>query len=323
MTNAAQPFMVGPMLAFAASAEFARDGTAFAAGEGGLLRTNNHGTTWTSIRLNPSSDQPIATTAVAVSPSFDSDGTAFTAIPGGIGRSQDGGDTWQFTALPLPSPLVSSIAISPIFTDDGIAFAGTIEDGIFRTDDYGRSWLPWNFGLYDHSVLAVAVSPHFTRDGLVFAGTSSGLYRSTNRGRSWRPIAAETDCPAILALAALSGDGANPVLFAGTEEKGLLRLDHSDAVLERIADPALPETVQAIAYSPIVNEAGLLLVSSEDRAAFSTNAGATWTALHDLPAGIEDITAVSPPLESNDGPVIFIGTSDGQIHRIALNGVRP
>jgi photosystem II stability/assembly factor-like uncharacterized protein len=323
VTNAAQPFTIGPVLAFAASPAFDRDGTAFATGEGGLLRTIDHGTTWTPIRPNPLSDEAIPVTAVAVAPSFGRGGVVFTAIPGGIGQSPDVGDSWQFTALPLPPPLVSSLALSPAFAEDGTAFAGTIEDGIFRTEDYGRSWLPWNFGLYDHSVLAMAVSPHFSRDGMVFAGTSSGLYRSTNRGRSWRPIATEIDCPAILSLAVIPADTGEVALYAGAEEGGLLRLNQSDAVLERIDDAALPETVQALACNSTGAPAGLLLVFGEDRAASSTDGGATWVPLGNDPLGIEGITAVSPPLESNDGPVIFTGTSDGQIHRIALNGVHP
>jgi hypothetical protein len=317
-----QPLMIGPILAIAASPAFARDGTAFVAGEGGLLRTINHGATWLPIRLNPSSYEPIPATAVTLSPTFGSDGTVFTAIPGGIGRSHDRGDTWQFTALPLPPPLVSSIATSPAFTEDGIAFAGTMEDGIFRTDDHGQSWLPWNVGLYDHSVLAVAVSPHFGLDGIVFAGTSSGLYRSMNRGRSWHPITADTDCPAVLSLAAIPTHDGKTILFAGTEEDGLLRLGHSDTVLERIDQATLPETVQAIAFDPSDKGAGPLLVFGDDRAASSTDGGLTWIPLVNLPGGVENITAVSRPLESSKGSVIFAGTSDGQIRRVTLDGIR-
>jgi photosystem II stability/assembly factor-like uncharacterized protein len=112
----------------------------------------------------------------------------FAGTPGAVLRSEDSGLTWKISRLPEPGPVVTALAFSPNFADDGTAFAGTDEDGIFITTNQGATWTVWNFGLLDPNILTLAVSPGFKHDQKVFAGVSSGLFYSQNRGRSWQPI---------------------------------------------------------------------------------------------------------------------------------------
>jgi len=81
-------------------------------------------------------------------------------------------------------PLISALATSPNFADDGTILAGSIEDGVFCSMDRGVQWAAWNFGLLDLHVLCMALSPHFGRDETVFVGTETGLFRSTNGGHA-------------------------------------------------------------------------------------------------------------------------------------------
>lgn len=312
-----------PLFALAPSPAFSLDGICFAAGQGGMWKTSDAGDTWHRILSIPAADEPIPITALTVSPTFSRDQMVFAAIPGAIGQSRDGGGSWDFVPLPMPAPIVSSLAMSPDFGEDGVAFAGTMEDGTFRTDDHGNSWLPWNFGLLDQTVLAVAVSPRFADDRVVYAGTSSGLYRSINRGRSWRFIDAKMNCPTILSLAVTTNDDAgHRAVLAGTEANGLLRLGRSEATLARLADAALPESIEAMTCDSIAKQGSLVLVFGEGRAAYSATDGATWKSLTDLPIDINEISAVSPIVDAGSGLMLFIGTDEGQVHRVALPRAR-
>ena len=138
--------------------------------------------------------ESLATPAVAVSPAFLSDRTVFAGVNGAILRSLDGGATWQYAALRTPPPVVTCLAVSPNYEEDGIAFAGALQDGVFRTADRGGRWASWNFGLIDLGVLCLALSPAFGRDDTLFAGTetgSSAVPTAVGRGVRWA-------CPPIL-----------------------------------------------------------------------------------------------------------------------------
>ena len=81
---------------------------------------------------------------------------------------------------------MTALAVSPGFTNDGLALAATLKDG-------GMSWQAWNFGLLDWNVYCLAVSPNFLHDHMVFIGVETGVYRSTNGGRSWRDLSFSED----------------------------------------------------------------------------------------------------------------------------------
>jgi len=121
--------------ALAASPQFERDGVCFAAQNSGLYRPDEGGRSWRSAYDTLALDAPLTTTAVAVSSYFERDRTVFAGANGGLLRSTNGGATWQIIMLPEPPPLVTTLAVSPNFPDDGIVFAGTLEDGVFRSAD--------------------------------------------------------------------------------------------------------------------------------------------------------------------------------------------
>ena len=123
-------------------------------------------------------DQDLPTLAIAA------DGDMLLAgINGGVARSQDGGRSWIARQFRAPAPLVTCLALSSNFSDDGCALAGAFEDGVFRSTDGGETWRAVNHGLFDHSIYALAPSPHFADDGVAYVGTGSGYIPQ----RKWRP----------------------------------------------------------------------------------------------------------------------------------------
>ena len=100
---------------------------------------------------------PAAIATVAVTPAYPALPYIFVGAADGIARSPDQGANWFSPTMPQRSH-VSQISLSPAFPEDGVAFAGTLEDGVLVTTDHGQAWHSWNFGLLDLEVLVLAVS---------------------------------------------------------------------------------------------------------------------------------------------------------------------
>ena len=137
------------VFALAASPDFAADRTVYAARATGLYRSTDGGASWQPAYGSLSLQSDLVTSAVAVSPDFVRDRTVFAGCSGGIVCSYDAGQTWHVITLPTPPSIVSCLAFSPTYADDGIAFLGTMEDGVYRSADRGQNWARWNFGLFD------------------------------------------------------------------------------------------------------------------------------------------------------------------------------
>jgi photosystem II stability/assembly factor-like uncharacterized protein len=250
-----------------------------------------------------------------VSPAFASDRTVFAGVHGAILRSLDGGMTWQYSLLRTPPPVVTCLAVSPNYEQDGIAFAGTLEDGVFRTADRGSRWASWNFGLIDLGVLCLAVSPAFGQDETLFAGTETGLFRSSNGSRAWREVGLPEDIAPVLSLAISFDYTQSGCLFAGTESNGLWK-----------------STDRGVSWSPVeelgsgvVNalvtgngRCGLAVAALTDEfLRLSEDGGATW---RDIPLELpEDVMPVSlaAPEGLASGATLLVGCSDGAT-RVAL-----
>ncbi len=277
------------ILDIAVSPAFDADGTCFAATDAGPWATFDGATTWTPA-VPELADGGIATTAVAVSPSFASDGVAMMAITGGVGASSDGGKTWRFAQLPLPAPVVSSIAFSPAFERDAVAFLGTVQDGVFRSDDGGGTWVPWNAGLLDTSVTALAVSPNFQADQTLFAGTTTGVFRSTNGGRRWAPVDFQPDShPPVSALGVTDDSDSGCAIFAGTETGALWSSADMGETWRGIGEYA-GGAVRVIATGPARAQVAVL---GEAALVRSADGGERWTVAGDLPVAVDEIVAIA------------------------------
>ena len=207
-------------------------------------------------------DQELPTWAIAAAGDL-----LLAGINGGVARSQDGGANWSAQPFRAPAPLVTCLALSPAFEEDGCALAGTFEDGVFRSSDGGESWTAVNHGLFDHSVYALALSPHFADDGIAYAGTGSGIYASENGGTLWWDLTMPAGDETVLSLA-LAESGA---LYAGCEAHGLLRsCDAGDSWEVLLETDRRDKRFGA-------RERGVIIAQVDDGVLLSRDDGASWS----------------------------------------------
>lgn len=298
--------------ALAPAPEFAADGVCFAATATGLLRSADRGATWESAYAALNLPEALPTPAVAVSPAFKRDQTVFAGVAGSVLRSTDGGQTWQVAMLPAPPPTVSTLCISPAYEEDGILFAGSMQDGVFRSANRGSNWVAWNFGLIDLNVLCVALSPHFGIDETLFAGTETGLFRSTNGGRAWREVALPEEAAPVLALALSAHYEEDGIILAGTEEAGLWISGDRGKNWTPVA--GLPAgAVNAVLLDPGYPEPPRLLTLMDSGLYLSEDNGGSWL---ELPLEIAPDVApicVAAPEGLAPGAPLLVGLSDGAV----------
>jgi photosystem II stability/assembly factor-like uncharacterized protein len=231
-------------------------------------------------------------------------------------RSFDGGESWQVALLPEPAPLVTALAISPSYAEDGVVFAATMEDGVFRSADRGSSWTAWNFGLLDLGALCIAVSPDFAADETLFVGTESGLFRSTNGGLAWREVAFASEHAPVLSVAVAPDFGSSGVVFAGTEEHGLWCSDDGGRSWTAIGQGVLEGSVNGIAVGASFPAPAELLVLLSDGVMVSRDAGASWAEWRSgfEPAG--GAASLIAPLGLGPGAPLLVGTVEGGVARL-------
>ena len=160
---------------------------------------------------------------------------SFAGVPGGVLLSMDAGINWTPTWLASPPPMVSAMAISPNYSEDGVVFVGTAEDGVFRSADRGSHWTRWNFGLLDLTAYCMGVSPDYAVDETLYIGVESGIFCSTNGGRAWREVDLPVGYDAVLSLALSPDFAEDGVIFAGTESNGLLYSEDKGRTWRQVA----------------------------------------------------------------------------------------
>lgn len=210
----------------------------------------------------------------------------------GIARSRDGGRTWQRAVVPGDIDPVAAIAISPRFSEDGVALAATLGGGILRSDDAGQNWQPVTFGLHEWEVTGLA----WGADEAVLAATTDGIYRSPNAGRAWRP-ADGTEGASVAAVAFLPDGSA----LAALETGGLLRSPDGGGSWE--ADPGT-EGIQGTVLLATSN--GVLLGTAGDGVLRSADGAAPWEPPRGDTAG-EILALAAGPSD------LYAGTPDGLI----------
>jgi photosystem II stability/assembly factor-like uncharacterized protein len=116
------------------------------------------------------------------------DGDVILATSRGTGMhlSRDGGVTWTNLRGELGDTRVAHVGLSPGFADDGLAFAGTLNDGVWVTRDGGGSWSRTDGG--PRVTLAMTVSPTFLSDTSLLVGDYEGPWLSRDAGRSWQRL---------------------------------------------------------------------------------------------------------------------------------------
>jgi photosystem II stability/assembly factor-like uncharacterized protein len=285
----------------------------FAARVSGLYRSSDGGKNWTSAFESLSLQQELSALAVAVSPDPENDSSIFVGLDGGILRSPDNGRHWESALLPSPPPVISSLAISPNFIQDGIVFAGTLEDGVLCSSDRGGRWDAWNFGLLDLNILCLAISSDFAKDETLFVGTQSGMFRSTNGGRAWREVNLPGEFDAVLSLALAPGFARNGNLFAGTENQGIFRSTDGGKTWQRLATSKLREPINSILLAPDFISRPELLILHGDLPLISTDCGKSWNPFRANLVNRKSVATILCPDGFDPSASVLVGYADGSI----------
>lgn len=183
-----------------------------ATASGGLWKSTNNGTTWTSLF----DDQPVSTFGdLAIAPSNpgviwagtgEQNNRQSTSWGNGVYRSTDGGKTWTHLGL-VETRHIGRIVVHP--SDPDVAYVAALgnlwkpspERGVFKTEDGGRTWLKV---LYvdtltgavdlvmdptDPNTLYAATYQRLRRTwGFNGGGPGSGIWKTTDGGRTWRKL---------------------------------------------------------------------------------------------------------------------------------------
>ncbi|HMD67740.1 MAG TPA: T9SS type A sorting domain-containing protein [Chitinivibrionales bacterium] len=191
---------------------------------GGVLRSANNGTNWTSIG-------PVAVGILSLAVSGN---TVFAGAYSYFYRSADNGTTWSSVDSRLTNMTILSFAMN-----GNRIFAGTDGGGVFLSTDNGTSWTAVNSGLPPSSTVAclaasgnnifAVVTPTIyngpnipvisvdSKNGgnITVApdtvGMESGLYVSANNGASWTAVNFGPPSAQVFCLAATGNN-----IFAAT-----------------------------------------------------------------------------------------------------------
>lgn len=179
---------------------------------GGLWRTDNMGTTWTSL-FDRESAMTIGDIAVAGEGgttlwlgSGESNSSRTSYAGTGVFKSTDGGKSWVNTGL-HESHHIGRIVVDPKNADRvfvaavGHLYSWNDERGIYRTTDGGKSWKRVLF--VDNMTGGIDLAMDPTNSNVLYAamwqrdrrawnflesGVGSGLYKSTDGGETWTKL---------------------------------------------------------------------------------------------------------------------------------------
>jgi len=285
----------------------------FSARASGLFISRDLGNTWQYAYQSLLGDTPLPTLALAEAPMLDGSRIVLAGVPGAVLHSTDFGRTWKVFRLQEPEPVVTALAVSPNFAEDGTAFAATQEDGVFVTSDHGATWTSWNFGLMDVQTFTLAVSPAFASDKQVLVGLSSGLFCSSNRGRSWQPIDLPCGYDAVLSLALSPAYGLDGIGYAGTENHGLLQTLDGGKTWKTIGNGDLQGAINSLVLDPAFPDNPSLGALVDAQLFQSHDGGLNWKpwVTESLPEGFE-VTAFAAPEGFGGSAPLWLGSSTGK-----------
>lgn len=237
----------------------------WAATEVGLYLSQDDGQRWQR-RPTSQTSQGQAVFAVAVARDRLLVGTV-----DGLLVSRDAGVTWQKVVSGFPdAALPLAIEVAP--SDANVIYVGTERHGIFRSEDGGASWLAVSHGLPE-AVGAAPVTPvqnvviHPTNPNVAYAVTEvNGIYKTTDGGFKWQAV-----------------NNGLPGWAPYRTYHPLLAIDQQR-----------PETVYAVIGYPVHSH------KIDNKVYRSTNGGARWHAIGQLPPNVAIATLSVNPIHRDE-----------------------
>ncbi|MBM3188851.1 MAG: hypothetical protein FJZ90_09035 [Chloroflexi bacterium] len=331
------------VLALAATPDWSRQETMFAATTEGVFISRNGGRAWRETELMMDDD---IVDVLAVSPSYEEDQTVYAGTEAGsLYRSTDGGRTWDLLQKSVGEGPVNCLWLAPNFaesqrlvagvgsqihvsTDGGesweavvnmpgsilsltgnaeVVLAGLHDAGILKSVDGGSTWAPLeSFASRGFSQLTAV-------DRKLYAmGPQEGLWLSEDEGRSWQPLASVYRYVPVSTVSIPSASH----LFMANAEEGLLRSADGGESWEFVCQEA---GIQAVLVLPDGSRgwAG----TSEGKLLSSSDGGRTWGYVTSPCEGQEVLSIVASPAYAQDH-TLYMGTAiaptGNQQARVAL-----
>jgi len=225
-------------------------GRIYAAGWGGVYRTDDSGGTWTPLAGSP------AASRLVLDPRHSSTLYATGSATGAafLARSTDSGETWTAAAQGITRGPVVSLAVDPVHPQTLYAGAWDFETelyetvpGVFKSTDGGATWtvLPLR-----HGAAGLAVDPQ--HPATVFATQGTGVYRSADGGQTWSQIM-NGDVPTLHARL-LGGLAVSPVsssVLAAYDDLHVFVTRDGGRHWTRIPGFGLTPSYNAMAFDPL------------------------------------------------------------------------
>jgi len=222
-------------------------------------------------------------------------------VGAGVKAPQPAAVTGGWTTTGPRGGKAHTLAVSPDFANDGVAFSGewltsfrSTESGlgIIRSQDGGRNWHVADEGTedvdYSSAIHDYAFSPTFASDRTVFAATWGGLFKSVDGGDTWQWLEGAYGGPpgGYWAIAVAPDYASSEHLLAGTWGSLLRSVDGGNSWAQV---PGLTGTSD-VAFSPAYSSDGHAFAASNG-VYRSDDYGLTWQQVLTPAAGT---LAVSP-----------------------------
>lgn len=198
-------------------------------------------------------------------------------------------------------------AYAPAASPDGVNYA--VDSGhLFASTNAG-----WRPVAVPSGVIVNAVVTDRQNPDTVYIGAANSLtvYVSRNAGQSWLAVPLDTD--AIGGVTALAFDGANRLLYVGTDTDGVHRLRDVGASLIASGHLLLDEPVVEMAADS--SGAGLAFARTDWNLYRAEEFGLRWVTVEDLPSPATAV-AIAP----TSPPTVYVGTASSGV-RMSQDGV--
>lgn len=200
---------------------------------------------------------------------------------------------------------ILSVATGPSVRGDVLSLAGGLA-GLYRSSGAYQPWQRLNPafpGTVPESVSSVTIA--LVTEGpavkpVVFAGSTGAVWRSLDDGDSWSSSALPEPTPVVSVLAASPAFARDRVLYAGTEEDGVLRSGDGGATWESWNFGLFDRHVFALAVSPDHETDGIVFAGTQTGLFQSGNGGRSW---QKWPFPVEETSilslAIAPKADGN------------------------
>ncbi len=283
----------GPVDAYGLLADPTTPGAFVAAGETDLYRTADAGLHWASVGPLPIA----ADFALALDPLRP--GVAFLAVPGGslgqaVWKTANYGATWMPFFRGLFAGDFRTVVVDPAAPATlwaaAVPFTGS-PYGLWKSSDRGATWAPGGFNETSVPYLA------FGRLHRLFAGVlGQGLEESADGGAHWTPVALPFDNVGALAIPA--GERSTLYVLAATQDSGQLEVSRNSGATwtSRELHASFLEVSPGSAATLYANSrtATFPQLPGMDSVERSTDRGATWTTILEIPDGLVSAIGLDP-----------------------------